>query len=124
MPQFTKDDPRINRKGRPKKGQSLTDILQWALDQKKTVKNKTSGEIREVLARQLLAEKVVDLAINGRGDIQAIKYIMDRIDGKPIETIRSATVTDDITNLTSEERDKRIEELLNGGHKKPASDTQ
>jgi len=120
---FTKGDSNINRKGRPRKGQSLTDILQWALDQKKTVKNK-QGETREVLARQLLAEKIVTLALDGRGDIQAIKYIMDRIDGKPIETIRSTTITDDITNLTSEERDRRIEELLNGGHKKPATDTQ
>jgi len=73
-----------NPRGRPKKGQSLTDILAWALDQNKTAKNK-QGETREVLARQLLAEKLIALALEG--DISAIKYIMDRIDGKPVETV-------------------------------------
>jgi len=81
---FIKDDSRINRKGRPKKGQSLTDILAWALDQNRTEKNE-QGETRTVLSRQLLAEKLINLALEG--DIPAIKYIMDRIDGKPVETV-------------------------------------
>jgi len=82
---FKKGDLNINRDGRPKKGQSLTDILAWALDQNKTLKNEKTGENREVLVRQALTEKLIAMGLNG--DINAIKYIMDRIDGKPIETL-------------------------------------
>jgi hypothetical protein len=41
---FVKNGPRINRKGRPKKGQSLIDILNWVLDQKVKIKDGETGE--------------------------------------------------------------------------------
>jgi hypothetical protein len=73
---FVRNDSRINRKGRPKKGECMTDILNLKLDQKNT-----SGK----LLREAVAEKLIALAEGG--DIAAIKYIMDRVDGKPRETI-------------------------------------
>lgn len=65
-----------NPRGRPKKGQALTDILNYKLDQRDG-----SGKMR----REAVAEKLIDLAEGG--DITAIRYIMDRVDGRPKETI-------------------------------------
>lgn len=73
---FEKGDPRINRQGRPKKGQALTDILNYKLDQKDG-----GGKMQ----REAVAEKLIDLAKGG--DITAIRYIMDRVDGRPKETV-------------------------------------
>ena len=56
-----------NPNGRPKKGKSLTEALEARLD------------------RFALAEKLIELAMSG--DIQAIKYIYDRVDGRPTETV-------------------------------------
>jgi hypothetical protein len=73
---FRKNDSRINRRGRPKKGQALTDILNYKLDQRDG-----SGKLQ----REALAEKLIDLALGG--DITAIRYVMDRVDGRPKETV-------------------------------------
>lgn len=54
-----------NPNGRPKKGQSLTEALEGALTQAK---------------RRKLARKVVELALEG--NLQAIAFVFDRIDGK------------------------------------------
>ena len=78
---FKPGDPRINRQGRPKKGKTLTDILEkWG---KKTVPlpDGTKRSRKEILAQQLWT-----LAI--KGDATLIKYIYDRIDGRPPETVR------------------------------------
>jgi hypothetical protein len=73
---FEKGDARINRRGRPKKGQALTDILNFQLDQK-------TGDGK--FLRETIAEKLIDLALSG--DVPALKYLVDRVDGKPRETL-------------------------------------
>jgi hypothetical protein len=78
---FERGDPRINRRGRPKKGQALTDILNFKLDQKDG-----SGQLR----REAVAAKLISLALEG--DINAIRYIMDRVDGKPKETVTVGSI--------------------------------
>lgn len=55
----------LNPKGRPPKGEALTDIL------------------REKVDREVVADKLIALALDG--DLAALKYIYDRIDGKPTE---------------------------------------
>jgi len=72
---FEKDDPRINRSGRPKKGAALTDILNYKLD----LVHK-SGKLK----REAVAEKLIELALDG--DVSALKYIYDRVDGRPVQT--------------------------------------
>jgi hypothetical protein len=73
---FEKGDARINRRGRPKKGQALTDILNYKLDQRDG-----SGKLQ----REAVAEKLIALALEG--DLSAIRYVTDRVDGKPRETV-------------------------------------
>ena len=55
-------------KGRPPKGQTMTDIL----------------------SAKVSADEIADMLINKarEGDLAALKYIYDRIDGRPTETIR------------------------------------
>jgi hypothetical protein len=91
---FVKDDPRINRRGRPKKGEAITDILQKLLDKKDD-----SGKLR----REKVSEKLIELA--EKGDIVAIKYLVDRLDGKPKETVE----------LENSVLDQRLREIMSDG---------
>jgi hypothetical protein len=100
---FTKNDPRINRKGRPRKGQTMTDILNWALDQKRKITDVKTGEEKSLLLRQVLAQKLIDKAIDD-GDVPAIKYIFDRLDGKPKETVEMSEKRNDIPDDPEERR--------------------
>jgi hypothetical protein len=88
---FQKNDFRINRKGRPKKGAALTDILNLKLDEKDE-----TGKLR----REVIAEKLIELAESG--DFQALRYLTDRLDGKPKESI----------SLGSDILDKKLKELF------------
>jgi hypothetical protein len=62
-----------NAGGRPKKDRALTMALEARLDTKKGRKTR----------RQLVAEKIVDLAIDG--DMTAAKFLADRTEGLPIQ---------------------------------------
>jgi len=66
-----------NPKGRPKKGKTITDALNKYLNQKEP------GS--EITRKQQLIQSIYSLAVD-EGDLLAIKYIIDRIDGKPVET--------------------------------------
>jgi hypothetical protein len=105
MAAFTKNDSRINRNGRPRKGQSLTEALEKELRKKRETGKTGRAELARVL---------VDLAINGR-DVAALRYIYDRIDGKPVESIdMAAAVNADVgvTQMSREEREAHIKKLL------------
>jgi len=91
---FVKGDPRINRKGRPRKGQTLTDILSSKLD------TATQGG---KLRRETVLEKLISMAENG--DIAAIRYVVDRIDGKPRE----------IVEIQNNDIDLRLKEIARNG---------
>ena len=69
MGEWIGDKANINRKGRPPKGQTLTDALRSKVD------------------KETLAEKLIEMAFD-KCDMAAIKYIYDRIDGTPIQTIK------------------------------------
>jgi hypothetical protein len=120
---FVKGDSRINRKGRPKKGQTLTDILDWALDQKRKIRNEETGEEKSLLLRQMLAQRLIQKAVD-EGDVPAIKYIYDRLDGKPKETIEMSEKRDNIPDDPEERRAlaERIEKELGLIHSPAAQD--
>jgi ribosomal protein L17 len=67
-----------NPKGRPKKGETLTDLLRDKIEAAKTAREKQTR-------KEKIAEKLITLA--EAGDLSAIKYLFDRIDGWPKESI-------------------------------------
>lgn len=72
-----KDNPQnINRDGRKKKGKTLTDIL-VRHGRKRDVKDGA----KNISRKEALAKKLWAMALSG--DITAIRYIYDRIDGRP-----------------------------------------
>ena len=64
-----------NPKGRPKKGLALTDILRDIGNTKQGNKTK----------KQMMLEKAYELALSG--DLRAIQFIVERIDGKALERL-------------------------------------
>lgn len=73
-----------NPAGRPKKGETLTDTLRGLVD------------------RKALGEKLVALALEG--NVAALKYVYDRVDGMPRQHIEM-----------SNEKDEEWLEYLRGG---------
>jgi hypothetical protein len=94
-----------NPHGRPRKGDTLTEILE-ELGKEKVTRGKARIERRTALAKKLW-EKAL------RGDAICIKYLYDRIDGRPKESVemQHSGSIDFYTSLTAEERKTRIEEL-------------
>ncbi len=60
--------------GRPPKEQCVTDVLRNTVDV------------------QTLVDKLIEIATE-KGDIQALKYAIDRLDGKPRETVHNINET-------------------------------
>jgi hypothetical protein len=85
-----------NPKGRPPKGESLTEVLKQVI-----------GEDGKVL----VAEKLLTMAL-GKGRrppyFPALKYLFDRIDGEPIKAIQAAIEnwTPPIVVVTKKEADR------------------
>jgi hypothetical protein len=77
-----------NPAGRPRKGKTFTETLHKYLNKKGEDGRKN---------HDALCETLINLALNGddKTQIPAIKYIMDRIDGKPAQTV-DAQITGNI----------------------------
>jgi len=91
-----------NPNGRPKKGTALTDILSLNLD-----KADKSGK----LLREAIAEKLIDAALNG--DIIALKYVFDRLDGKPKESVELSGIETSKVHIylpDNDRSDKKIDD--------------
>jgi len=95
---FNNNPENINRNGRPPKEHTLTDILKEALSQPRT----ESGKLK----KQELIDLMLELALDER-DKDMIKYIFDRTDGKP----RQSMDIDAKTNLNVIYLDKQDEEI-------------
>jgi len=78
---FTKGDPNINRNGRPKKDQTLTDIAREYLDSK----YKVPGTDKEITRKEVLVAKVFSLTM--RGSESAARLIWNYIDGMPKQSM-------------------------------------
>lgn len=66
-----------NPNGRPKKGQTMTEILSQTLE---------AQEHEGKTGKEALALKLYALALEG--DVGALKYIFERLDGKPLQAIQ------------------------------------
>ena len=100
-----------NPNGRPKKGQTLTDILE-----KHGKKIAEDGTGKNVARKELLADMVWKLAIEEK-DLAAAKYIFDRIDGTPIQTIRQS-----VYNYEGNPVYDMLKEIVEGGDNEEAPD--
>lgn len=75
-----------NPKGRPKKGDAITDIIRETLDQVREVRDDETGRVRKRTLKQLLVNTLIRLGVVDK-DLDAIKYLIDRCDGKPPQRI-------------------------------------
>jgi len=75
----------INRNGRPKKGETFTDVIELELS-KKNVQIMTESGQTLISAKEAVARKLIELAVSDKC-FPAIKYIVDRIDGSPRQSI-------------------------------------
>lgn len=83
MSKFEKGDPRINRNGRPKKGTTITDLINKKLDK---------DEFTDIVIQMAQKEPSI------------MKYLIDRIDGKvPDNVAVDADINIVFTNLTDED---------------------
>ena len=98
-----------NPKGRPRKGETFTDIINKVLKEK-TVKWKTrNGKEKCISGKEATVRKLAELAIHG--DLGAIKYLGDRMDGRPA----MVDPTQKDTGAEIEADRSMIEQLLGAG---------
>lgn len=91
---FKPGDPRINRKGAPKREWTWSGVLQKAVQKKM----KSGGEIKELIAQSLIDEAI-------KGNVVAIKELMNRMDGMPQQDM----------DVTSEGKSIVIEHIYKDG---------
>jgi len=79
---------RANPKGRPPKDKSITNLMREMLDKpadKKFLSKEDYGKTwRQVVAKALLVKAI-------RGDSMAIRELLDRLEGKPVQLIGGET---------------------------------
>ena len=71
-----------NPLGAPKKETSMTKILNDVLEEESV---KMNGDM--ISAKEAVARKILSIAMNG--DMAALRYLYDRIDGMPRQTIEA-----------------------------------
>lgn len=99
---FVKGDKRINRKGQPKRGESLAEMFRNAMAEK------LNGDYTRL---DSLIDKVVTMAL--QGNQAAIEYVLARGWGKLIDRVESSNTNKnyDFSHLSVEDRMKLLEQL-------------
>ena len=83
---FEKHPENINRKGRPKKGETFTDIIQTELSKENVQVKGENGEAVLISGREAVVRKLITMAI-AEGNFPALRYLMDRVDGSPRQSV-------------------------------------
>ena len=91
--------------GAPKGNTNATKTRVWAEAIDKVLKQSDDGKHAKL---RKLAEKLVEMAL--AGDMQAMKEIGDRVDGKSLASIE-LTGSLQISDMTDAQLDKRLNEL-------------
>jgi len=92
---FDKNPNNINTKGRPPRKYSMTNLLRDALEEPFNDDGRTN--------KRMVIDKMIELANDG--DTNILKYLFDRIDGKPLQTIEAEVTRPEVNldNFTEEE---------------------
>jgi hypothetical protein len=99
-----------NPHGRPRKNSTLTEALRtYVLSNKKL----SIPGLTDQTARQALVKKLVGMGL--QGDLPAIKYIFDRLDGRPIETVRATMESGNLNVIKSLQKELFTFEEEEGG---------
>ena len=99
-----KDFPEnINRNGRPKKGETFTDIISMELSKQNVLLKTETGNVL-IEAKKAVVRKLISLAVDG--NLYAIRYLMDRVDGSPRQMITIAGSGSE--SLSAEAREELI----------------
>lgn len=111
---FTKGDARINRKGRPKLGRSLSDKFKDALSESLTGDYTQLDSIIDAIMKKAL-----------KGDQQAVEYVLARGYGKMTDRVESVNLNKnyEFTNLPTEERMRLLELIRNARPTIPSGET-
>ncbi len=72
-----------NPKGRPPKGESLTELLRAQLEDYVPDKN---GKPSKKKFKEIISQRLISLAMSG--DVSSLKYIFDRTDGYPTQAAK------------------------------------
>ena len=107
-----------NPHGRPKKKNSLTEVLSKYGNKKIKLpdhlkENKELIDLEGMKCKDALAKRLWQLAVYEK-EMPAIKYIYDRIDGKPINTIIAGTDLGNMEVLKAVQKDLFSEDELEG----------
>jgi len=119
IPFSGKDDPRRNKNGRPKKVDTFGDILKTILSAKIMEVTLTTGGEQQVI--KIESDKPFSYAVGVKliigclkGDVQAIRHLMDRVDGKPAQSINLSAQENPFQEFTDMPADKKWEFLEEG----------
>jgi len=87
-----------NPRGKPKGAKNLTTQLKEMLNIKIKVVDEFTGKEKKKSLAEIISQKLIKKAMNG--DIKAIKEIIDRLEGKPAQSIDvNASVDSTIYNI-------------------------
>jgi len=96
---FSKDDPRINRKGRKKGSKNFATILKKVCAE--MAEANEQAELPEETKQERICRLLVEKAILGNAD--AAKEVMDRMDGRPRQVIETISESEEIGGMKDEE---------------------
>ena len=88
--QWQKGQPSPNPNGRPKKEFSITNTIKEYLDETAEIR-KGRGKAAQTEQKKradILVETLFKMA--AKGDINALKYLIDRVEGKPLQAVEQS----------------------------------
>jgi len=107
-----------NPNGRPKKGNTFTDILEKVLHER-TAEIETLKGIKTVHGKELLANVLYDIAADKNNApkirLDAINTIMNRIDGKPLQQMAESVQIESSNPVENKSFQEMYDELFGVG---------
>lgn len=109
---FEKGHKRTPNAGRPKGSKTLTTILKSIMDEPlERIDKKTGLKDVKPTSEWLMGVMVRDAL---KGDLRAIREILDRLEGRPLQKINQVTTLDfksmDLSSLSNEQIEKLLED--------------